>query len=121
MQSRAADVDAYLESVPDGRQEAITRLRSLFVDTLVGYEESMEYGMPSYRRPGDEIEAAFASQARYISIYVMRTDVLDRYRERLSTNNIGKGCIRYGSPKKIDFDVLSEMLVASTNDDGPIC
>lgn len=121
MQSDAADVDRYLAEVPDLRQPALERLRALCLTDLAGYEESMDYKMPSYRRADGEIEIAFASQARYISIYVMRQAVLDRQRDRLSTKNIGKGCIRYSNPGSIDFDVIHDMLVESSKDDGPVC
>ncbi|HUW02209.1 MAG TPA: DUF1801 domain-containing protein [Acidimicrobiales bacterium] len=121
MQSEAADVDAYLDEVPADRRAALTALRDLCIDVLDGYEESMDYGMPSYRRPGEKIEVAFASQARHVSVYVMRTEVLDRFRGQLSTNHVGKGCIRYGSPEQLDFDVLGDLLSVSATATGPIC
>ena len=58
MQSSAENVDAYLVEVPEGRRAAIDRLRSMCVATLSGYEECMDYGMPSYRRPDGEIEVS---------------------------------------------------------------
>ncbi len=115
------EVDAYIAGVPDRRRPALERLRALCVETLGGYEELLDYGMPGYRRVGDEIEVAFASQARYISIYIMRKDVLDRYRAALTTRDVGKGCIRYANPDKIDYDVVRSILVASAAATGPIC
>ena len=52
--------------------------------------------MPSYRRDG-KVELAFASQKQYIALYVMKSDVVDRYRDRFPTAKIGKGCIRFTS------------------------
>ena len=121
MQSAAADVDRYLEEVPEKRRAALTELRALCVETLTGYEEGMDYRMPSYKRPGGEVEVAFASQANYISLYVMRKNVLDRFRDELTTANLGKGCIRYSTPDKIDFDVVRRMLAASATAEGRIC
>lgn len=121
MQSAASDVDRYLEEVPDKRRPALVQLRALCARTLAGYEETMEYRMPSYKRPGGEVEVAFASQANYISLYVLRKNVLDRFRDELTTANLGKGCIRYSTPAKIDFDVVRRLLAASVAADGPIC
>ena len=121
MQSMAADVDRYLEEVPEKRKAALGQLRALCLETLVGYEESMEYRMPSYKRPGGEVEVAFASQASYISFYVMRKNVLDRFRDQLATANLGKGCVRYSTPAKIDFEVVRRLLAASAVAEGPIC
>ncbi len=121
MQSMAADVDRYLEEVPEKRKAALAQLRALCVETLEGYEESMEYRMPGYKRPGGEIEVAFASQASYISLYVLRKNVLDRFRDQLATANLGKGCIRYSTPAKIDFEIVRRLLAASAEAEGPIC
>lgn len=121
MQSMATNVDRYLEEVPEKRKAALVQLRALCVETLAGYEESMEYRMPSYKRPGGEVEVAFASQASYISLYVLRKNVLDRFRDELVTANLGKGCIRYSSPAKIDFEVVGRLLATSAKAEGPIC
>ena len=122
MQSNAKDVDTYLEEVPQARQAALTRLRKLCREVLAGYEESMEYGMPGYKRSVDgEIEVAFASQKNYISFYIMRKDVLDKHRDLLAGLNLGKGCIRYSKPEKIDFDVVRQLLADSAQSKGEIC
>jgi len=121
LQSRATDVDIYLNEVPEERRSALVDLRALCIETLPGYEERMEYGMPSYKRPGGEIEVAFASQANYISLYILRKDVLDRFRDQLGTANLGKGCIRFSNPAQVDFEVVRRMLEASVQAEGRIC
>ena len=121
MQSEALSVEEYLHELPEGRKDALERMRKLCLALLEGYEESMEYGMPSYKIPGGEVEIAFASQKNYISFYVMKQDVLDRYRGALAHLNVGKGCIRYTKPEKIDFDLVEEILDESHKSDAPIC
>ena len=54
MQSMASNVDQYLEEVPEKRRAALVQLRALCVETLTGYEETMEYRMPSYKRISPE-------------------------------------------------------------------
>ena len=61
MQSKAKDVTTYIEEAPAERREALTRLRDLCRAILLDFEETMEYGGPSYRRNG-EVEVGFASQ-----------------------------------------------------------
>jgi len=121
MQSDAKTVNAYLQEAPEERQTALAKLRSLCVEILDGYSESMEYGMPGYKREGEEISVAFASQKNYISLYILREDVLDKFREQLSGLNLGKGCIRYRKPEQIDFQVVREMLAESSDSKAPIC
>ena len=121
MQSEAKTVDGYLKEVPDGRRAALERLRELCLETLDGYEESMSYGMPGYSRLGEEIEVAFASQKNYISLYILRQEIMDKHRPALAGLNLGKGCIRYRKPEQIDFEVVKLLLTDSLNAEGEIC
>lgn len=40
----------------------------------------------------------------------MKKDVVDEFRSALSAASIGKGCIRFTKPDKIDFEVLKQVL-----------
>ena len=121
MQSKAEDVNSYMEEVPEERREALKKLRNLCLETLDGYDESMVYGMPSYRVPGEEVEVAFASQKNYISFYVLKEEVFNKFRPQLEGLNLGKGCIRYSKPEKIDFEVVKQLLLESFQSNSPIC
>ena len=118
MQSTAATVDEYMLTVPPQRLAALTRLRELCRSALRGFEESMEYGMPSYSRDG-VVEVSFNSQKNYISLYILRQEVVDKYRDQLK--NVGKGCIRYTRPEQIDFTLVETLLAESANSSAEIC
>jgi uncharacterized protein YdhG (YjbR/CyaY superfamily) len=118
--SNAATVDEYLAELPEDRQEALIRIRALCRDRLKGFTEDMRYGMPSYSR-NEVVEVAFASQKQAISLYVLRTGVLDQYRGRFARSAIGKGCIRYKDPGQIDFEMVAEMLEKTVADAGAVC
>jgi uncharacterized protein YdhG (YjbR/CyaY superfamily) len=120
MQSNAKDVDAYMLEVPAERAAALEKLRELCLARLEGYTESMEYGMPSYTK-GDTVEVAFASQKNYISLYILKQEVFDASRPRLTGLSLGKGCIRYSKPEKIDFAVVEDLLDATKESTAPIC
>lgn len=109
MQSKAPNVAAYLEQLPAERRGAIKKLRQLCRESLKGYQEGMEYGMPGYKRDG-VVEISFASQVQYISLYVLKKEVVDRHRESLPGCKIGKGCIRFSNPEKIDFEAVRKLL-----------
>jgi uncharacterized protein YdhG (YjbR/CyaY superfamily) len=113
-------VDAYLAEVPADRREVLAALRGACLDSLTGFEEGMGYGMPTYSRDGQG-EVAWASQRRYISLYVTRSDVLANYRERLAHLDVGKGCIRYPSPAKVDLALVQQMLTEVAATRGPVC
>jgi uncharacterized protein YdhG (YjbR/CyaY superfamily) len=120
VRSEAEGVDSYLVEVPENRREALSKMRQLCLENLAGYEETMAYGMPSYSKDG-VVEVAFASQKNYISFYVLKKEVLDRHRHLLAGLNVGKGCIRYATPKKIDYDVVAKLLQENYSSDGEIC
>ncbi len=103
------EVASYIEQAPAERRASLERLRSLCRGLLTGYEEAIEYKMPVYKRNG-VAEIAFASQKQYISLYVMKKEVVDEHREALAGCSIGKGCIRFTRPDKIDFDVVASLL-----------
>jgi uncharacterized protein YdhG (YjbR/CyaY superfamily) len=118
MQSTATTVEEYLETVPPQRLEALTRLRQLCLGTLEGYEESMQYGGPTYSKNGI-IEVGFMSQKNYISLYVLKKEVVDRYRDQLK--DVGKGCIRYRRPEQIDFAIVEKLLEETVTSSAEIC
>jgi uncharacterized protein YdhG (YjbR/CyaY superfamily) len=120
MQSNAPTVDAYIEEAPAARQHALRQLRALCLEMLPGFEESMQYGMPSYQRNG-VAEVSFASQKNYLSLYILKQDVLDAHRSALAGINLGKGCIRYTRPEKIDFTLVRQMLAETHTSGSPIC
>jgi uncharacterized protein YdhG (YjbR/CyaY superfamily) len=120
MQSKAKDVATYIKQTPADRQEALVKLRRLCRQVLKGFEESMAYGMPGYSRKGT-VEVGFASQKNYISLYILRKDALETQRPFLTGLSVGKGCIRYSRPDKIDFAVVEKMLAATRDSTGEIC
>lgn len=120
VQSRAEDVDSYLAEVPEERKVALTRLRELCRAELQGFTEVMAYGMPAYEREGIG-EIAFASQKQYISFYLLRSDVREAFAERLAGYDMGKGCLRFRRPEKMDFVLLRDLLRATAAGPGKIC
>ena len=122
MQSSAKTVPAYLKEVPAERRDALKKLRALCRATLTGFEESMIYGGPCYSRNG-VVEVGFASQKHFIGLYILRTDVMKTHKDLLKVKGVslGKGCIRYSKPERIDFNVVESMLRATEESEGVVC
>jgi uncharacterized protein YdhG (YjbR/CyaY superfamily) len=122
MQSKAKDVTTYIKEAPAERREALNRLRDLCRDILTGFEETMDYGGPSYKR-NRVVEVGFASQKNFIGLYILRTDVKNAHKDQLKAKgvSIGKGAIRYSKPERIDFGVVESMLRGTLDSDGPVC
>jgi uncharacterized protein YdhG (YjbR/CyaY superfamily) len=120
MQSKATDVGTYIAEAPADRQAVLRKLRRLCRKTLAGYEEGMEYGMPSYKRDG-KLQVSFASQKQYISLYALKEDVVNEFRAALKGCNIGKGCIRFSNPERIDFEVVEKLLWRTAESASKAC
>jgi uncharacterized protein YdhG (YjbR/CyaY superfamily) len=120
MHSTAPDVLTYLQDVPQDRVACLTELRQLCLNTLSGYEEGMDYGMPCYKKYG-KVEVAFASQKRYIALYIAKQTVIDAYRGELTGLSVGKGSIRYPKPEKVDFKVIAKLLSATRDSPEQAC
>ncbi|MBK8495295.1 MAG: hypothetical protein IPL50_09885 [Chitinophagaceae bacterium] len=53
----------------------------------------------------------------------MKKDVLDQYRGQLKGRgiSIGKGCIRYSKPDKINFGLVKKLLKGTCDSKSSIC
>jgi uncharacterized protein YdhG (YjbR/CyaY superfamily) len=120
VRSDAATVDQYIAQAPDERRGALELLRRLCREELTGFEEAMRYGMPAYLR-GDEVEVGFASQKRFVALYVLRQGALAAVAGRLDGLSVGKGCIRFRRPEQIDPGTVRALLRAAATDTGPVC
>ncbi len=120
MSEPPASVSAYIAAAPSEWQATLRRLRKECRANLVGYREVIAYGMPGYQR-NDVIEVGFAKQSRYLSLYILNTSVLNAHRARLAGLSLGKGCIRFSSPERIDWEVVTSLLVATAASVGAIC
>jgi hypothetical protein len=80
----------------------------------------MAYGGATYARDG-VIEIGFTKQVRYLSLYVLQREVLDAHRPLLAGTSMGKGCIRYTRPDRIDWDVVTSLLRAAFASRGEVC
>jgi len=114
------EVTAYVEAAPEPWRSMLSTLRRECRSSLEGFDERIEHGMPAYARAGT-VEIAFANQKRYLSLYVLRNDVMDCYGDRLAGLDVGKGCIRYRREDQLDVDVVRSMLQATAASEGPIC
>ena len=120
MEGNDPDVSAYIAGTPADRRETLSAIRELCLEELVGYEETIRYGMPSYARAG-VVEVSFAGHKQYISLYVLKQAVLDRHGSELAGLGLGKGVIRYRRATDVDLDVVRALLADTYTSASPIC
>ena len=120
MRSEATSIAHYLDEVEDRWSGVAKAIVGICDEELVGDVATMRYGMPCWSR-GEDAELAFAVQRRHLSLYVMRSVVLDEHRAELSGHSVGKGCVRFGTPDSVDLSLVRRLVAATAADDGPIC
>jgi len=132
MQSTASTPDAYLDSLPEDRKEAIAKLRAVIAENLpAGFEETMSYGMIGYVVPHSLYPAGYhcdpklplpflslASQKNYIALYHMglyaMPDLLEWFTAQWAVEakrklDMGKSCIRIKKPEDIPYRLIGEL------------
>jgi uncharacterized protein YdhG (YjbR/CyaY superfamily) len=120
MKSSAADVEGYVADIDLGWRAVVQQLRAMCREHLTGYQETMAYGMPTYTLNGQS-EVAFARQVKYLSLYIMKEEVLDAHRPDLRGLSLGKGCIRYRRPDQIDWAIVRTLLSETKTSAAPAC
>jgi uncharacterized protein YdhG (YjbR/CyaY superfamily) len=113
-------VSDYIGAAPEPDRATLSAWRDLCRTLPEPFAEGVRYGMPGYSRDG-EVEIAFARQKRYLSLYLMRTDVLDASRDRLRGCSTGKGCVRFPLGRPTDLDLVATLVAATGASRGPVC
>jgi len=117
MPSEVQDVEEYLASLPEDRREAITAIREVILKNLPkGYEEGVQWGMPSYFVPLSEYPSGyncqpdqplpfvgFASQKNHMAFYgfciyideVLKDRFVEDWEKTGKKLDMGKSCVRF--------------------------
>lgn len=125
-------IDEYLEALSPDRKEPIERLMAVIRGHLPdGYQEVINYGMPSWVVPHSMYEAGYhvkpelplpflglASQKSHIGLYHMglyaSPHLMDwfvaEYPKHCKTKlNMGKSCIRFKHVAKLPYELVGEL------------
>ncbi len=132
MQIQAATPDEYIEKIPEDRQEAMSKLRSVIKENLPAqFQETMSYGMIGYVIPHSIYPAGYhctpelplpfmniANQKNFIGVYHMGIyadkELLDWFVSEFPKHSklkldMGKSCIRFKKPDQIPFELIGKL------------
>ncbi len=139
MQSKAANIEDYVNELPADRKEAINKLRKVIKNNLPkGFQECMNYGMIGYVVPHSKYPAGYhcdpklplpfmniASQKNFIAIYHMGVYAeptllkwfTEAHAKAISKKlDMGKSCMRYKKPEDIPYELIGELASKITPD-----
>lgn len=136
MQSTAATVLEYLESLPEDRKKAMINIRKVIRKNLPkGFDECMNYGMIGYVVPHKLYPAGYhanpkqplpfislASQKNFISFYHMALyegKLLNWFKEEWTAHtqqklDMGKCCVRLKKLEDIPLELMGELCTKLT-------
>lgn len=132
MQSSEKDPEKYLDSLPEERKTAVSKLREVLLHNLPeGFEEGMGYGMLSYHIPHSLYPAGYhvdpsqplpfinlASQKNYVALYHMGLYAKPELLEWFTTEypkysnrklDMGKSCIRFKKMEEIPYELIGKL------------
>lgn len=132
MQSTAATPSEYLESLPEERKQAMSKLRKVIEDNLPeGFEEIMQYGMMGWVVPHSAYPEGYhcnpsqalpflgiASQKNFIALYHMAIYAdkelhdwfVNEYPKYVKTKlDMGKSCIRFKKTENIPYELIGQL------------
>ncbi len=130
MPSEVQDVEEYLASLPEDRREAITAIREVVLKNLPkGYEEGIQWGMPSYFVPLSEYPSGyncqpgqplpfvgFASQKNHMAFYgfciyideVLKDRFVEDWEKTGKKLDMGKSCMRFKKLEDVPLKVIGD-------------
>ena len=134
--SKAKTVAAYLEELPADRRAQIAAVRKMVLKNLPkGYKESMCWGMICYSIPLSRYPdtynkqplayVALAAQKNYNALYLtgcysdpaQEKRLRDAFRSAGRKIDMGKSCLRFGSPEELPMEVLGELIAGNRPED----
>lgn len=129
MPSNALTVEAYLDSLPADRKNALSKVRAVILAHLPeGFEEAIQYGMVGYHIPlsrypntynGEPLSiAALASQKNHMSLYLMglysdpsaNAWFREEYAKTGKKLDMGKSCVRFKKLEDLPLDLVGQAI-----------
>jgi uncharacterized protein YdhG (YjbR/CyaY superfamily) len=101
------DIDEYIAAFPLDVQGKLKGLREAIMESAPGAEETISYGMPTFKLDG--ILVHFAAYEGHIGFYPTPSAIV-AFKERLSTYKQSKGAIRFPIDEPLPLDLVREMV-----------
>ncbi len=100
-------VDGYIAEQPEEVRPILEEFRAVIRKNAPAAEESIRWGMPTYRMKTNVIH--FAAQKKHVGLYP-GPDAVTVFSQRLSGYEMSKGTIRFPYDKPVPFDIVAEIV-----------
>lgn len=100
-------VDEYIGQFPENIQTILQKIRTTIQHIASGSEETISYGMPTYKLNGKNM-VHFAAFTHHIGFYPTPSAV-DAYHKEISQYKSAKGSIQFPLDKPIPYDLIKQI------------
>jgi uncharacterized protein YdhG (YjbR/CyaY superfamily) len=107
----AADVDAYLTTLPDDMRAALERLRDVIRATVPEVSENISYQVPTFNHRGRFL-VSFAARGRRGSFFVRNLEVMDAHRDELTAFDTSGGTIHFAADRPLPDELVVRLVRA---------
>ena len=106
----AADVDAYLASIPEDARAALQKLRRVIRSAAPKATEAISYQIPTFRYNGPLV--SFAAFPNHCGFYVLSPAVMEAHKAELRDYETSKGTIRFSASKPLPAALVRKLVRA---------
>jgi uncharacterized protein YdhG (YjbR/CyaY superfamily) len=101
-------VDKYIASQPKAVQTPLTRVRNTIRKAVPGAEETISYGIPTFKKYGRPV-IYFAGWSQHYSIYPSSDRLVAAFRDMLTPYTISKGTIRFPLSEPVPVKLIERI------------
>jgi uncharacterized protein YdhG (YjbR/CyaY superfamily) len=101
------NIDDYIAMFPKNVQHTLRELRSAIKESAPEAEETISYGMPTFKLNGNLVH--FAAYEKHIGFYPTPSAIL-AFKEKLSVYKQSKGAVQFPIDGPIPLDIVREMV-----------
>jgi uncharacterized protein YdhG (YjbR/CyaY superfamily) len=107
----SADIDAYLNGLPDDQRTALQSLRESIAAAAPAAEEGYTYGAPAFRYRDRPLVCYSAAKA-HLSFFPMSPEVIEAHQDELGEWSTSKGTIRFTPDHPLPTALVATLVAA---------
>ena len=104
----AHDVKVYISTFSEAFQNRMIKVRDLILQHAPEAEESISYGIPSYKTFGKPL-IYFAGFKNHIGLYATPSGH-EKFKKELSTYKQGRGSVQFLMKEEMPYDLIAQII-----------
>ncbi len=112
----AHDVKVYISTFPEAFQNRMIKVRDLILQHAPEAEESISYGIPSYKTFGRPL-IYFAGFKNHIGLYATPSGH-EKFKKELSTYKQGRGSVQFLMKEEMPYDLIEQIIKFRVNENA---